>query len=190
MRLNEDNPEVFQLFHNFIFTGYVTDNTRVAPGVVYTVVGRPVRLSVEEKVNECASKLSDNGVELSFSMLIKIAAFADVGVVPTLMDTACSLIMQKVISEGYIPLSLIEDTTELLPRGCNLRLFLGTAMLFGCNKVDFVLHKDSLPPTLVADVASAQLTRFDEIRIGEPEYPHEFHCTVCLLHSKCSKKIC
>ena len=127
--------------------------------------------------------LRADAVTLTFTSLIKLAAFAEMRVIPTLIDTVTSLIGQKVMSEQYIPLGLIAHAAEHLPRRCALLRFLKVTVIYEGNKKDFTSLKDSLPSTFVADIASLQLESVDLLwqRSADPnDISH-----MCIYHDEC-----
>lgn len=98
-RLPDDDPEVFQLFKNFIYAGRLTDDTRLAYHVQFDFVNRskPVCLVAEDGDIETAKGSRNDTVNLSFAILAKLAAFADMRIIPVLADTVASLILQKIL---------------------------------------------------------------------------------------------
>ena len=94
VRLEEDDPDTFQLFQNFIYTGRLNDDTRRTPHIVYkaSTGQRLVRLLNQEKEMDSGVALRADAVTLTFTSLIKLAAFAEMRVIPTLIDTVTSLI--------------------------------------------------------------------------------------------------
>ena len=125
-----------------------------------------------------------DAVTLTFTSLIKLAAFAEMRVTPTLMDTVTSLIGQKVMSEQYIPLSLIVHAAEHLPRLGDLHVFLTMTVTLEGSKRDFASMRDSLPSTFVADIASMSLANADVQREGSAD--PECIWSMCTYHNECS----
>lgn len=185
VRLEEDDPDTFQLFQNFIYTGRLNDDTHRTPHIAYRVSTgqRLVRLLIREKEIDSDVVSRADAVTLTFTSLIKLAAFAEMRVIPTLMDTVTSLIGQKVMAEQYIPLGLIAHAAEHLPRICALLRFLKVIVIYEGNKKDFTSLKDSLPSTFVADIASLQLVSVDLLWQGSA-HP-DVILNMCIYHDEC-----
>lgn len=187
--LDADEPEVFQLFQNFIYTGRLTDGLRLT-SYSYIVKDdtRPIRLrSIEKNSNQMEpSHTQEDCVPLSFELLAKLACFADMRVVPTLTDMTNTLLLRKVFTEAYIPLSLLDRVAKHLPRGCILRGMLSVVIVFLGDKRDFDAYKDRLPQTFVTDLACRQLRLFDIAFERSGEWRKFW--TTCLSHDRCCRQ--
>lgn len=111
--LEDEAPETFQLFYNWIYTGKVRDDTTVTPQKYHIRDGRqrPVKLIVDgEKVPGISAY--GRSVPLTFTQLYRLAVFADIRIIPALTDTITSLIAQKALTERFLDVESIQDLTE------------------------------------------------------------------------------
>ena len=169
VELDEDEPEILQRFHNFIYTGRLTDNVRLTPHIGYVVKWKSKSLQLSAGGRELDEvsveiKTRDDAAPLSFDVLLKLLEFADMRIVPTLTDTAVTMIGRKVLTESHIPVSLIGSATEMAPRMNRLTAFVFELIVLAVNRNNFAAHNATLPQQFLAARAKAQLERLDEMK--------------------------
>lgn len=191
VRLDHDDPETFQLFYNFIYTGRVTDNARLTPHIGYLIEQntRPVRIKITETETYVGAKSRDDAVPLSFASLVKLADFADMRVVPILWDVVNSLVVQKISSEAYVPLDLIEGIMEQRTPQRGLQHIVLDTFLMLVSKTDFQLYRNCLPPAFLANLALAQMDFYNDTREKSTSFETQSFWSTCAFHNSYCNEI-
>ncbi|KAF1354382.1 hypothetical protein EJ07DRAFT_182432 [Lizonia empirigonia] len=150
VRLEDEAPETFQLFYNWIYTGKVRDDTKVTPQkyIIRDTRKRPVKLVMDgDIVPEISAR--EISVPFTFTQLYRLAVFADMRVVPALTDTLTSLIMQKALTELRLDVQSNQALTESILHPSKVVSCIGWIITLSVDFKDYKDHYMNLPSPLL-----------------------------------------
>lgn len=191
-RLDEDNPETFQLFYNFIYTGRIADCVKINSDIQYSIENHrrtmPIKLYLSDQAQEHAQARPEGSVPLSFEQLFDLAIFADTYSIPVISDTIISLVCDKICTEMRIPADQLQYLQENLSRKSKLLELLTIMLAFCVDMQSIGTYRDCIPRAMMANMFYYHRYMYANSHKGDaPDGDQEMNA--CHWHSCCKLKV-